>query len=275
MRILLDNGILSHSEFLVPAVQIKEIKWGSCIDKTPVHGYVRKPQSENLVQQNEIDGIYTLGRLIRESKIHAFTSIEIINERWRGRSPFPEFNALNGCAIQSVPAPIERTKFRKTIDFRKYISKDKDKDNEDEFDVSQIGFFNWLCELKKIHVSMILNHRDKIGLTNFEVDSFDDLNRFHFLCRRLQSKKNYPDAFHLWTAERNDLDYLVTLDQKLINAFLSIKREKQKKYDFTVDVVPPSEILKVAGIKSFDFIPVEYGRFYNIFETRKAEQDGI
>lgn len=52
--------------------------------------------------------------------------------------------------------------------------------------------------------------------SDFERSNLKSLGRFTELCANLD-ETHYPDAFHLWTAEVNNLKFFLTADKKFIN----------------------------------------------------------
>jgi len=61
--------------------------------------------------------------LIREGEIEAYTSVEIDFEHFRGTATVQEFNALRGCQIHKCAPALDRSRFRKTRDFTRFIAK--------------------------------------------------------------------------------------------------------------------------------------------------------
>ena len=86
-------------------------------------------------------------------------------------------------------------------------------------------------------------------LPALEQENLLRLERFKSLCRGL-SKKHYPDAFHLWTAETNRLDYFLTMDRKFPRALSTNRR-----LDFRCKAVSPDELLNSLGVSERDPFP--------------------
>jgi len=114
MKILLDNGIFSHAEFMRPDVQERRISWGDVVTVLPVHGFRRKEPHNDPEYQRQIDALFTVGRLIREDRIEAYNYDEIAVEGYRGAAKFPACNALRACKVHHCPPPLTRSKFRST-----------------------------------------------------------------------------------------------------------------------------------------------------------------
>jgi hypothetical protein len=263
MRILLDNGIFSHSEFAEPAVMQTSVRWGDRDHVFSVHGLVRKAPDENAEYQSQQEALFTVGRLIREGRIEAYDYNEIQFERIRGKTAVQGCNALTGCTIHRCPPAVERSRFRKSINFMDVISKGGKKDKRagaDLGEANQIAFLKWLCTLRKEQMGVLISLAPQIGLTGFEIESVKNIDWFKFLCQRSGSPENYPDVFHLWTAERNGLDALLTLDGRLQNLVSSVRNEKVRRFEIKTDVLRPLELLQKLGINDPDPVPMDANR---------------
>jgi len=272
MRILLDTGVLIHSEFAVHATKQVSVRWGNRNIAAPVHGFVRKAADQNLEYQRQKEALFTVGRLIREGRLKAYVYIEILFEKMRGKGTFPVCDALKACDIQGCPAALERSKFVKTLDFWQMISKGGRKDRKPGVEpgtATQIAFLKWLCSLRKEAISALIEHAAQIGLDEFEVESLRNVHWFQFLCQRSGSSENYVDIFHLWTAERNDCDAVLTFDKKLPNLMSRVGKEKVKKIEIRAQVLRPLDLLRKLGIGKPDPVPMDSDRFYDFFEATR------
>jgi hypothetical protein len=230
---------------------------------------VRKAPDKNVEYQKQKEALFTVGRLIRTGVIEAYSYNEIDCERLRDKIGLRVCNALRGCSIRSCRPAVERSRFRRTVDFTDAISKGGRKDVKAGVSPSganQIAFLKWLCALTKEHVDLLISHAALIGLTEFDIESLRNIHRFRFLCDRSQSPENYPDVFHLWTAERNDLDALLTLDNGLQNLVSRVRNEKARGVAMRTDVLRPLDLLQTLGIDNPDPVPMEVGRFYHLHE---------
>ena len=269
VKVLLDNGIISHAEFIEPAKKMQELQFGSLKISGPIHGFRRKPPHENDEYQRQINAIFTIGRLIREGRISVYISNEIQFESYRRRCTIKPFNALKDCNISKCPTPIERSKLRKAI-FSEHVSKGGKKDRAKGVNLgsaNQIPFMEWLRNLDETNLRCIREHREILGLTNFEVESLRNIEWYKFICSRFRSSENFPDAFHLWTAERNHMDVFLTLEKRLANLVKQIKGEKNNRITITTEVLRPIEFLCWMGVKKLDEVPIKYDKFYNFLEV--------
>jgi hypothetical protein len=269
LKVLLDAGIITHAEFAVSAIKQHVHRCGDRELTIPIHGFVRKPPHQNAHYQAQIDALFTIGRLIRQGCIEAYKYSEIQYEVGRGYMHGPACDALKGCTIESCPPAVERCCFRggPLVDV---VSKGGKKDRKAGVrpsDANQIASFEWLCSLKEEHVKSFLPHLSKLpDITDFDLESLRNIDWFQLLCQRSGSRENYPDVFHLWTAERNDLDAFLTLESRLPNLVSRVKNEKVRRIDIRTEVLRPLELLQKLGIDKPDPVPMEPNRFYYFHE---------
>ncbi len=273
-KILFDSSTRVHSDLLEGATIDHEVMWGDRKQQCPVVGYVRKKSGTTEDQQFEIDALFTIGRLIREGKILAYSTHEIQIELFRGRMRTPDLNAFEGCSFSDCLTPLHRSKFRQTMNSEESISKGGKKDRKKGFsDFTQIGFMSWLLELEPSAYSFFAKHKDNLKLTDFELDSLRDLKWFQSLSSKLRSKENLPDAFHVWTARRNNMNVFLTLDKKLSNSIETIRSEKNLAIESPPPTIRPRAFLKSLGIEKLDEIPVESGKFYYLQDIQQLKQN--
>lgn len=268
VRVLLDNCIMSGAEFAEPVTMKETVSWGNIQDAVEVVCY-KKKVFDDIFLQEELDAIVTIGRLIREGAVAAHTYCELDFESFRRSKPIKAFYALNGCPISHCPSPIERSKFRQTVNFAEHISKGGKKDKKKGMGISnsnQIPFIEWLLHLDKGSIQSILSRGKDFELTEFEEDSFRQIDWLRFICNRFGSPENYPDAFHLWTAERNKIDVFLTLERKLPNIVDQIRRSKEQKHPVRTSVLRPIAFLQSMGISKLDDVPIKAGQFYNVLD---------
>jgi hypothetical protein len=95
------------------------------------------------------------------------------------------------------------------------------------------------------------------------------LDWFRFICSRFGSAENYLDAFHLWTAERNNVDVFLTLEKKLPKIVDQIARSENHRHQIRTSVLRPIAFLQSMGISERDDVPIEAGRFYDFMGGSK------
>lgn len=276
LKVLFDAGIRAHSSYVVEVEADREIDWGESKQMVPIQGYARKPDHENESYQREIEGLLTIGRMIREGLVQPYTSTEIQFELVRGRMIDPTLDAFRGCEFAHCDSPVERSKFRSTINFQEHCAKGGKKDKKKDLgQFTQIVFMKWLKNLSSTETEALISMQSELNLTPDEISSLRDLDWFRHVATRLQSDENLPDAFHLWTARRNEMDVFVTLDRKLNNSSDSMMSERQSQVSFDLKVMSPLSFLEWCGVDSIDPIPIDHGVFYHYHEMERlrAKED--
>jgi hypothetical protein len=266
-RVLLDAGIFIHSEFAEPKVRNVSVGWGGRESVLEVHGLKRKKPGRDAEYEKQKEALFTVGRLIREGEIEAYSSIEIDFEHFRGTAPIQDFNALRGCQIHKCAPALDRSRFRKTANFTGFIAKGGKKDRRAGIagEETQIAFLEWLCSLDQAAVNALIEHAAPIGLSQFEIESLGNLAWFQLLCKRSGSAENYPDVFHFWTAERHGFDALLTLEKKLPRLVARVQAEKANQIEMNAAVLRPLDLLLALGISDADPVPIGPDQFYNLY----------
>jgi hypothetical protein len=269
MKVLLDNGIFTHSEFAELTRRRLSVNFGGTDHSVEIHGVMRKPPDGKADYQRQIDSLFTVGRLIRSGQIEAYSYLEVDCERIRGTPKLGICNALSGCSIRRCQPAINRGKFRQTFNFSEWASKGGKKDRKKGTatlgPANQLPFLTWLYGLDKKDIAVLLTHAQRLKLSDFDMASFNELNWFRYICSRCGSTENYVDAFHLWTARRNTLDAFLTLENTFQNIISNVKKEK-KGLGTNVEVLRPLDLLQNLRVKQIDPVPMEYGRFYHLHE---------
>jgi hypothetical protein len=73
--------------------------------------------------------------------------------------------------------------------------------------------------------------------------------------------------FRLWTAERNGLDILLTLDKGLAELLSRVGSERRAKIEIKTSVLRPLELLARLEIGSLNPSPLNEARFYYLHEV--------
>lgn len=270
MKILLDNSILSGAELAESVIKEEIVQWGDIQQKVDILGF-RKKVHQDPDKQKEIDAICTVGRLIKEGRATVYSYNELDFEAFRRSVTVKEYNPLAGCELKRCTSPIERSKFRKTINFFEYMAKggknDKKHNSKNVSNFNQIPFITWLIGLQEQSINKLIEQKEILGLSDFEVASLNSIEWFKYICSRFDTPENYPDAFHLWAAERNNIDVFLTLEKKLPNTVKSIKNSKKTKFSIKTKVCKPIEFLNSIGIVELDEPPIAEGEFYTFMEA--------
>lgn len=252
-KVFLDNCIVSISDTVQGAQRAHKVNWGGKEHTLQISGFEGKPfpKESEPWKRGQVECMPTIGRLARQGVIALSSYMETMFEGWKRSGSFPASpigNVFNGVEIEHVDAAVERSYFFQS-------SLDEHIDNQ-----SMIKFCKWLLDINPdILIEKIVQVRE---LPDFLVANLRNVKRFRELCKGL-SEKQYPDAFHLWTAEVNRADYFLTIDKKFIRVMT-----ETNKAELLCPPLSPSQLLDQLGIHERD--PIEYGEevFYDIFGRR-------
>jgi len=102
----------------------------------------------------------------------------------------------------TVSPALERSKLASSY-FEEYIQKDK-----------LIDFINLLSNISPQNWEQL---RNLIKFDDLELGSIKNIDEFKRLLTCI-TENHFADAFHLWTAERNGLDFFLMIEKRFINA---------------------------------------------------------
>lgn len=195
--------------------------------------------------------LLTVARLAREGVLIFCTSVEIGFERFNASAGFQGFvgDLFRDIKYQHVPAAIERSYFSQSIDTGKYASGQAQAD----------WYKDFLLEVDENQLLDTL--KEYTELPSFDLNNIANLHRFKELCRYLDTDDYRRDAFHLWTAEVNKLDYFLTDDKSFIN-----KMTLSTPLDLPTPPISPVRLLDTLRITGLDPLPLSDQRFRYIFE---------
>jgi hypothetical protein len=235
--VLVDLSVRRYAVITQDAQIEKRIAWGGREHTFSIAGWRRKPHrsaTEGWLQK-QISCLPTIARLAKEGTIECYFYIELMFEEARGsggmRGTFGDLFA--GVDMKSCLAVVNRPRFRQNVDFSQYLRKE-----------GLAEFFDFLLKLDPSLLRQAPEFWDT--LPAFEQENLMQLERFKCLCRCL-SERHYSDAFHLWTAEANGLDWFLTMDKKFVNAVSSIR-----DFNFRCKPILPEQLLSALGITEID-----------------------
>lgn len=240
IRVMLDTTVLRHTATMVTVKKEHTLRVGSIERTYDVLGMQRNTDhiSRGIWLKNQVEALPTIMKLAREGNILIFSYVELKFETTRG-SWFElrggKGDLLKGVDIIKVPPAVDRSKLFQTADFYK-----KD---------ALIDFCKFLIE---VDIKEFEKRREWFlsKFTDFERQNIISLNRFKDLCYALD-ETHYPDAFHLWTAEVNGLDFFLMADRRFINAMTYTSRAQMK-----TKPIAPVGLLDYLGIKEREPMPV-------------------
>lgn len=250
---LIDNCVFDNGVLMEIAVTEKKIPWGNQEVSVPLTGMKRRPARSKDEEwlQSQINSLPTLARIAMEGGIELCSYNEIGFESWNRKGGLFGNSAINvfqNVTFRKIPPAVERSKFRQTIDLKKYLSRDE-----------IISFCKFLLTPD---IKDIVDHPEIRGmLTDFEVENLRGISRFETLCDGL-AESQYPDAFHLWTAETNKVDFFLTTDGKFIRVMTETKR-----INLPCKPICPTDLLEELGVTDLDPTPFDRDQFYTVFGT--------
>jgi len=250
ITILFDNCINSLSDSLQGTIKSQEVVWGDNVQEVKIVGYERRPlpDAEQLWKRQQIVCLPTVGRIAKEGKIELYTYNELQHEAWKRPGSFPPNllgNLFAGISFKRVDAAVERSFFSQ-MELSEYILKKQ-----------VIEFCNWLLNSKVEDLAGRQWAQERYPA--FLLNNLRGVQRFRDLCNGL-AEKQYPDAFHLWTAEVNEIEFFLTTDQKFIRVMTETKR-----LHLPCRPLSPSDLLDILEIHERDSFKYETNQFYNVF----------
>jgi hypothetical protein len=255
VKILIDRNVQARAVQSEPAVREQTIRWGKTDVTSEFHGYrgKRLPEGEWLVRQ--IKCLPTIARLAKEGRVLLFSSEELFFESFTAARGLAGWSGdlFRGVKISSVPAAVERSYFRQTIDFGKHAS-----------GASQAEFYEeFLLKIDETTIVPLLE--EHMDLPAFDLQNLRSVGRFRELCAGLDSSDHRRDAFHLWTAEANGLAYFLTMDRRFINVMTQTKKTELP----TVPICPEDLLDALGGIER-DLMPLKEGEFHDLFDESES-----
>ena len=248
-KVFLDNCIISVSDTMQEVFKKKDIYWGDSIQELEIFGYERKPLSDESQtwRRNQIKCLPTIGRLAREKIISLYTYCELKFEGMKRSGSFPFNNignAFQNVEISQVDAAVERSYFS-SMEFGRYIKTEQ-----------VIKFCKFLLGTNTEEFAEQLAEYD---YPDFLLRNLRSVERFRDLCDGL-SEKQFPDAFHLWTAEVNEAEFFLTIDRKFIRVMT-----ETKNISLPCRPLPPCEFLQRLGVEERDPFEYKQNQFYDFF----------
>ncbi|MBA5248664.1 MAG: hypothetical protein FE834_03895 [Gammaproteobacteria bacterium] len=250
IKILADNCIISLGETMQGTYRQKKFVEGDKTVPVEVLGWERKPKpsEDQAWKQKQIEYLPTIGRIAKEKQILLYTYLELRHEALRRNATNKFGNVFKDVEITSVDAAVERSYFFPG-ELSSYISKKESK---------LIEFCKWLLKLTPDDINNIVERPPELRTyPKFLLDNLKNVRRFRELCKGLV-ENHYPDAFHLWSAEVNGVNFFLTIDRKFINVMT-----KTKKIDLPCKPISPEDLLDELDISELEPFEFQEGVFYN------------
>lgn len=239
----LDNCILSHALVLEGAEKLVPPPFAGF-----VRGYKRKPLPSGSQEWlgEEISCLPTIAKLAMNGEILPCIYSETRNEAWKRPGSFPRMpiqSVFRKISFQVIDAAVERSYFM-SMRLQEFLQTEQ--------------FIQFCKLLIKPKTEEFATAELTPSLPKQMKENLMGVQRFRDLCHGL-SESQYPNAFHLWTAETHKLDYFLTVHKKFINVIT-----QTKKIPLRLKICMPSVLLKDLNI--LERVPFEFeeGVFYNI-----------
>jgi len=235
-RVLVDNCIFSDANMLQGAKLTTYKDREQTEVSSFIVGYIRKPPlpEKQARRQNEIDWFPTIAQLSEYEHIKLFTYDELNFESWFRSEDSKIGNVFSESSVTFVEPAISRSHFRQGDMLEQIRSENK------------VDFFE---SLLKWTPDLFQSTEFESYLPKLTLDSIKNIDRFKKIAEALTAEQ-LQDAFHLWTAEVNDIPYFLTIDFKFINAIRNKAKSKKKPFDMVCEPITPQELSKKLGIKT-------------------------
>jgi hypothetical protein len=213
-KVYIDTTVLKFSATRLPRLRPRKqtINWGGRVHEVTVHDFVRVNPNDlidNPELKAETELLPTLAEAGKRGEVKYVIQMETLFESCGIPKMDSETGKFYGTPYQDVDAPIKYS--RVLLGF-----------NRDAREM-QFSFLSSIKDKRFIELQKMTGAYQGPG----------KLNRNQLL-----------DAFHIWCAEHNKCDYLLTLDFRLVNVL-----RKQNQHPL-VEVVKPSELVKKIGIST-------------------------
>jgi len=254
VSVLVDNCIDSYSDTMTSVSKEFKVDIGGVQQAFRVLGFGRwtSPRPEHEWMRAEFECLPTVARVAHEERVQFCTYSELENEAMKRPQGFPATlvgDLFRGIKFRRIDAAIERSCFFQ-MEMSKFLSPEQ-----------MIKFCTWLLECDSR--SPRLDALESSGhVPPFYIGNLRKVERYRSLCSGL-SERQYADAFHLWTAEVNGLDYFLTMDRKFIRAMTESSR-----LSLPCKPIPPSVLLDVLGVRDRDPFPHPENLTMDIFGNR-------
>ena len=241
--VLVDHCVIVNGQ-TVRYVKVPQTRrWGPhavTMDVLRVQGKRRGSNEEWL--RRELAAIGAIGSAAVHGELRVFTSFELSAERLKSRMGGRGFTGdlWKDVAFEHATSPIDRSRIMASLTLHDMSSQENRED-----------FCRRLLTLAKDPERA--RRYSAFQLTPFEQESLERLDEFAGLCESVGPSR-YVDAFHLWTAVRNGIDYFLTTDNK----FLTALRNQHGDATLLSRAVLPTELCDALGLSPMP-LPITEG----------------
>lgn len=217
LKVLLDPSVRRNAVTHRTVLEPQTIQWGDITQTLEIakrRAFPPRPDEKFRIEQ--IPYIAALHEMVRNRQIRLYKSPEIRMEDIRNR--FPDRGYLGLDLLEGVHLELAKSPFERTIVFS--------------------GF------------------GDHVGVTKGEQLAFFrsiDAERFVEL-RMLINDAHLGDMFHFWTAEMNELDIYLVMDNRFLNPF---RHSVEPKISTATSILTPRELCEKLNVQPADLEKIE------------------
>lgn len=271
VNILLDNSIYQKRIIAEPVVVQNHFQWGGIDQNIPVQMYQRK--EFNKEQKDHRKAIETIANQARNDGLKLFQYIETEFESIRATPIDSNLKGsigdlLRNIDIDHVQSPFPRGYVHKVVEspenkgFQQFIMSKNEARNNNYTDSPFIRFVKWLWKITPEEIEEL-----KAIFKDLNLSGLDQINKFKLLVQNID-EKHIDDAFHLFAADFNQIDYFLTGDKKFINVCRNKASQTLQKYYKVYPISPEDYCSKILDLEKdqWDNLPMASNCYYNIFE---------
>lgn len=241
-RALVDLSVRRRALTLQTTYKPKTIEWGGRQFTETLLGVERKPAPNDAVLLQEVQAIPTIARLASEGKLQLCIYNETEYERWAGKDgEWVSGDLLKRIDFHRIEPAVNRHVLPMSDVWSEYDDTEK-----------HHRFLKFLRDTPLEIVQSLAEHPAvSRRLRDLDRLSLRHLQRFRDICKRVGENK-LVDAFHIWTCEVNQIDYLLLIDFKLERVLAH-----PKPMVLNSCLVSPSALLARLGISEWDPMPYQ------------------
>lgn len=250
MKILVDNSVLRDAIVAEFDTRPHSVVWGGKEIVTNVVATRRRPlpPPDQVARRHAILSLPTVVRLAQEQKLCLCTYEELKWEYVHGRNPAvgTKGDLFGPVEMKFLEPAISRSFFRQSS-IEHYWTKE-----------SLTEFCKFLLSVDEDAIECAGQRRALPAMT---IQSLKDLGRFRLICKHAH-EDHLTDLFHIWTGERNECKYFLTMESRICNWIRA-----RKKDEFGCAPIRPNELLDTLGITDLDPMPFEEGTVLDYFQA--------
>ena len=213
-KILVDTNVFHATALMEQCIELTRVRLGDV--ENEIRLLVVRPKNFTRQETADAPALAAICDLARQGGIKLCISIELYHEISNGSLDLRTVGGdlLAGVELEWVDTPIERSRFFQ-MDATSYASKQV-----------RIDYCKWLLRFNGRAQEFPRHGVSGKALPAYEQESAALLDRFAELCKNANGgdEDKLLDVFHLWTAERAGIPYLLTYDARFVNFMTKTSR---------------------------------------------------